>query len=303
MKFTKAVRQKAKLRLALTGPSGSGKTYGALKIAKGIGGKIAVIDTEKGSASLYSHIANFDVLELDPPYTPERFIEAINAAEKAGYEVLVLDSITHEWSGVGGCLELVDEVAKARYRGNSWSAWNDITPRHRAFLDALMRTSMHVVATMRSKTETSQTEGPNGKKQVVKLGMKAEQRDGAEYEFTTVLDIVHDGHFAVASKDRTGLFADKDPQKITEKTGADLLNWLECGVEIVPFKISTEQEADLLAAIEAASNGTELKAAGAACKAANVSDDSYASYRIMAAYTAKHEQLKAAYEQQKKEAT
>ena len=152
MKFTKAVRQKAKLRLALTGPSGSGKTYGALMIAKGIGGKIAVIDTEKGSASLYSHIADFDVLELDPPYTPERFIEALNAAESAGYSVLVLDSITHEWSGVGGCLELVDEVAKARYRGNSWSAWNDITPRHRAFLDALMRSSMHVVATMRSKT-------------------------------------------------------------------------------------------------------------------------------------------------------
>lgn len=302
MKFTKAVRQKAKLRLALTGPSGSGKTYGALMIAKGIGGKIAVIDTEKGSASLYSHIADFDVLELDPPYTPERFIEALNAAESAGYSVLVLDSITHEWSGVGGCLELVDEVAKARYRGNSWSAWNDITPRHRAFLDALMRSSMHVVATMRSKTETSQTEGPNGKKQVVKLGMKAEQRDGAEYEFTTVLDIIHDGHFAVASKDRTGLFADKDPQKISEKTGQALLDWLESGVVIEQLKISPQQEADLIAAIESASNGQELKSAADACKAAKVSDDKQASERIMSAYQTKYEQLSAAYEKQRKAA-
>lgn len=231
MKFEKAVRMKAKLRLALTGPSGSGKTYGALKIAQGIGGKIAVIDTEKGSASLYAHMAEFDVLELDPPYTPERFIEAVKAAEGAGYEVLIVDSITHEWSGVGGCLELVDQIANARYRGNTWSAWNEITPRHRAFLDALMRSPMHIIATARSKTETAQTE-QNGKKKVVKLGMKAEQRDGLEYEFTTVLDIVHEGHYALASKDRTGLFGG-DPQPISEETGRMLLDWLEAGAENV----------------------------------------------------------------------
>lgn len=227
MKFEKAVRMKAKLRLALTGPSGSGKTYGALTVAKGIGGKIAVIDTEKGSASLYAHLAEFDVLELDPPYSPERFIEAVKAAEGAGYDILIIDSITHEWNGVGGCLELVDQIANAKYKGNSWSAWNEVTPRHRAFLDGLMRSPLHVIATMRSKTETAQTE-VNGRKKVVKLGMKAEQRDGAEYEFTTVLDIVHEGHYALASKDRTGLFAG-DPQPITEDTGRRLLDWLESG--------------------------------------------------------------------------
>lgn len=231
MKFEKAIRMKAKLRLALTGPSGSGKTYGALKIAQGIGGKIAVIDTEKGSASLYAHMAEFDVLELDPPYTPERFIEAVAAAEGAGYDVLIVDSITHEWSGVGGCLELVDQIANAKYKGNSWSAWNEITPRHRAFLDALMRSTMHILATMRSKTETAQTE-QNGRKRVVKLGMKSEQRDGVEYEFTTVLDIVHEGHFAVASKDRTGLFSG-DPKPIGEETGKLLLDWLESGADAV----------------------------------------------------------------------
>lgn len=229
MKFEKAMRKKAKLRLALTGPSGSGKTYSALLVAKGIGGRIAFIDTEKGSASLYSDIANFDVLELDPPFSPERFIEAIKSAEDAGYETLILDSITHEWGGVGGCLELVDTIAKAKYRGNSWSAWSEINPRHRLFLDAILRSPMHIIATMRSKTETAQVE-ENGRKKVAKLGMKSEQRDGVEYEFTTVLDIGHETHHAVASKDRTKLFSNSDPVILGEDTGKMLLNWLESGI-------------------------------------------------------------------------
>ncbi|MDE2469186.1 MAG: ATP-binding protein [Bradyrhizobium sp.] len=230
MKFHKASRQKAKLRLALTGPSGSGKTYGALQVAKGIGGRIAVIDTERGSASLYSHLVEFDALELDAPYKPERFIEAIQAAEAEGYEVLIIDSITHEWSGVGGCLEMVDEIARSKYKGNSWSAWNEVTPRHRAFIDAILQSKMHIIATTRSKTETAQTE-ENGRKRVVKLGMKSEQRDGIEYEFTTVLDIVHDGNYATASKDRTGLFGG-DPRKLTPDVGVMLLEWLNSGAEV-----------------------------------------------------------------------
>ncbi|ELZ9357021.1 ATP-binding protein [Citrobacter freundii] len=229
MKFEKAMRKKAKLRLALTGPSGSGKTYSALLVAKGIGGKIAFIDTEKGSASLYSDIADFDVLELDPPFSPERFIEAIKSAEDAGYETLILDSITHEWGGVGGCLELVDTIAKAKYRGNSWSAWSEINPRHRLFLDAILRSPMHIIATMRSKTETAQVE-ENGRKKVAKLGMKSEQRDGVEYEFTTVLDIAHETHHAIASKDRTKLFSNSDPVILGEDTGKRLLDWLESGI-------------------------------------------------------------------------
>ncbi|EKS7768417.1 ATP-binding protein [Edwardsiella piscicida] len=229
MKFEKAMRKKAKLRLALTGPSGSGKTYSALLVAKGIGGKIAVIDTEKGSASLYSDIVDFDVLELDTPFSPERFIEAIKSAEQAGYETLIIDSITHEWSGVGGCLELVDTIAKTKFKGNTWSAWSDINPRHRGFLDAILRSSMHIIATMRSKTETAQVE-ENGRKKVSKLGMKSEQRDGVEYEFTTVLDIGHENHYAVASKDRTKLFSNSDPVILNECTGKSLLEWLESGV-------------------------------------------------------------------------
>lgn len=150
MAFKKAERKRAKLRLALAGPSGSGKTYSALLIAKGMGGKIAVIDTEQGSASLYSHVAEFDALELGPPFTPERYIEAINAAVSGGYDVLVIDSMTHEWDGAGGCLESNERMANAKFKGNTWAAWNETTPRHRAFVDAILQAPIHVIAVSRS---------------------------------------------------------------------------------------------------------------------------------------------------------
>lgn len=212
----------------------------ALMIAKGLGGRIAVLDTEHGSASLYAEPIllpngmqftppDFDALELSAPYSPERYIQAIQSAEAAGYNVLIIDSMTHEWSGSGGCLEINDTVAAAKFRGNSWSAWNETTPRHRAFVDAMLQSRMHIIGTGRSKTETAQTEGTNGRKQVVKLGMKTEQRDGIEYEFTVVLDLIHAGHYANASKDRTGLFAGGEPAPVSEETGARLLAWLESG--------------------------------------------------------------------------
>jgi hypothetical protein len=229
--FQKAVRKQSKLRLALVSPSGGGKTYSALKLAKGLGGKIAVIDTEQDSASLYADICDFDVKKLSAPYTPEKYIDAINEAAKLGYDVLIIDSTTHEWSGVGGCLEINDMLAKARYRGNTWSAWNETTPRHRKFIDTILQCPMHVITTARSKTDTIQ-EKVGDKTKVVKVGMKTEQRDGFEYEFTVVLELSHDGHFAIASKDRTGLFL--DPHVISEETGKRLNNWLNTGIELKP---------------------------------------------------------------------
>jgi len=228
--FKKAERKKAKLRLGLTGPSGSGKTFSALLLARQLGKKIAVMDSENGSASLYTHLCDFDVLELQAPYTPERFIEGIKAAEEAGYDVLIIDSITHEWSGPGGCLEINEKLAQAKYKGNTWSAWNETTPRHRRLLDTIISSSMHIITTLRSKTETVQGEG----KKVFKLGMKSEQRDGFEYELSVVLDITHGEHAAIASKDRTGLFTGKDPAPITDATGKALLAWLNSGAEYKP---------------------------------------------------------------------
>jgi len=227
----KARRSATKLRILLTSPSGGGKTYGALLMADGLGGKTVVIDTEEGSSDLYDELHDFDVIDLKPPFTPERYIEAITAAEAAGYEVIVIDSVTHCWSGKGGCLELVDDIAKAQFKGNTWSAFSVITPRWRAFVDAILRSSAHVICTGRSKTETAQVED-HGKRKVAKLGMKLEARDGLEYEFTTVLDLVHDGHYATVSKDRTGIFSG-DPKPISVETGKRLAAWL-AGAEAAP---------------------------------------------------------------------
>lgn len=237
--FKKAKRKQAKLRLALSGTSGSGKTYGALLIAKGIGGKIAFLDTERGSASLYSDLVDFDVVEMQPPYNPERFIEVIKEAEKAGYDILIIDSITHEWNGQGGILEIVTNTAKAKFKGNTYAAWNEGTPRHQKFIDAILTSSCHIVTTMRSKSSYLESEN-NGKKTITKVGIEPQQRDGIEFEFTTVLDLNTDGNLANASKDRTGIF--KDPFVISEDTGKILLEWLNAGdpvknnQEISPLK-------------------------------------------------------------------
>lgn len=228
IQIRKARRSATKLRLLLTGPSGSGKTYSSLLTAAGLGCKrVIVIDTEQGSSDLYDSLLPFDVIDLVPPFTPERYIEAIDAAEEAGADCIIIDSISHEWNGKGGVLELSDEIARAKFKGNTWSAWSELTPRHRAFIDRMLRSSAHIIATGRSKTETAQVDD-HGRKKVVKLGMKIESRDGVEYEFTTCLDLIHDGHFAVASKDRTGIFS-ADPKPITVETGKAFADWLASG--------------------------------------------------------------------------
>lgn len=225
VQIRKAKRSATKLRLLLTSPSGGGKTYGALLLAKGLGGRTVVIDTEEGSSDLYDTLHDFDVIDLRPPFSPERYIAAIAAAEAAGYDVIIVDSVTHCWSGSGGCLEILEDVAKAQFRGNTWSAFSVITPRWRAFVDKLLRSPAHVICTGRSKTETAQVDD-GGRKKVAKLGMKLEARDGLEFEFTCVLDLIHDGHYATVSKDRTGLFAG-DPKPITVETGKRIAEWLK----------------------------------------------------------------------------
>lgn len=228
--FKKAVRTKSKLKLAITGPSGSGKTYSALRIAKGIGGKVAVIDTENGSASLYSDRFTFDTLELSPPYTTARYIEAMESAIKAGYDILIIDSISHQWAGEGGVLSRKEQLDSRG--GNSFTNWGKLTPEQEKFKSQILFAPIHLITTMRSKQDYVLTENSKGKIEPKKVGMAPVQREGMEYEFTTVFDAAMN-HEVQVSKDRTGLFVDQFFQ-ITEKTGETLRAWLDSGEQISP---------------------------------------------------------------------
>ena len=220
--FHKAERKKGKLRLAIAGPAGAGKTYSALLIAFGLGGKIALIDTERGSGELYDHLGAYDACGIEAPFEPKKYIEAIKAAEELGYGTIVIDSLSHAWVGQGGLLDVHGHIADKT--GNSWAAWRQVTPKHNELVDAMLQSKCHIIATMRSKMEYAQVE-ENGKKHVKKLGMGPIQRDGMEYEFTVFMDLDHN-HTATATKDRTTLF-DGRYFVPTMETGKLLLAWLE----------------------------------------------------------------------------
>jgi ABC-type dipeptide/oligopeptide/nickel transport system ATPase component len=234
MSFRKAERKQAKLRLALAGPSGSGKTMSALRIAKGMkeamgnGCRIGVIDTEKGSSELYAHVVPFDVLQFNPPYPPSKYVAGIKLAEKEGIGILILDSLSHEWSGEGGVLEMVDRIVLADPRKNSYTAWNKVTPEHMKVIEAILQSSMHVIATMRTKVAYDMIKDEKtGKVKPVKVGLAPVQREGTDYEFTTMLDLAVDTHLATSSKDRTELF--QVPELLSEETGQRLVEWLTLG--------------------------------------------------------------------------
>ena len=228
--FQKAERRKAKLRLALCGPSGSGKTYSALKIAKGMGGKIALIDTENGSGQLYCDLVDYDVAEIAPPFSVDKYIGAIKEAEAAGYDILIIDSLSHAWSKAGGIL---DEVNKRGGKNQFTNGWRAATPLHDQFIDTILQSSIHVIVTMRAKTAYEIEKDDHGKAVPVKKGMEPVQRAGLEYEFTVVLDMDNERHTATSGKDRTRLFDGKCfvPD---ENTGVELMQWLGMGIEQQP---------------------------------------------------------------------
>lgn len=232
--FKKATKKAARGRVALAGPSGSGKTYTALMIAQGLGGPIAFLDTERGSASKYANLFDFDVVEMMPPYHPERFVKVIAEAVKAGYKVLVIDSISHAWNGSGGLLELVDAIAKKKGGGNSFTAWKDATPIQTAFIDAMVGAGLHLVATMRSKQEYVMEEktNRNGRTTNVpkKVGMAPVQREGMEYEFDILIDMDLD-HNAVVSKSRCPELADGVFNKPGKELGEAIGTWLSDGAK------------------------------------------------------------------------
>lgn len=241
--FTRARRAQARLRLAIVAVSGGGKTMGSLRVAKGlveglldmgvieggIEGKIAMIDSERKSASLYSDVVPFDTLELEPPYSVDRYQQAVEAAERAGYVVCIIDQISHAWAGPGGQLEYVDAL-KAQSR-NAMSPWAKVTPMQQEFYDRILRTPMHIIATMRAKSEWVIDEimvDGRVKKVPRKIGLSPVQREGIEYEFTSCLDVDLEAHMATASKDRTRLFMGRQ-MLLDEVCGRKLAQWLQTG--------------------------------------------------------------------------
>lgn len=229
MKLNKAKRHQVKLRIGLSGASGFGKTYSALLLAYGMTGdwsKVAIIDTENNSASLYSHLGDFNVLVLTEPYQPERYIKAIETCEEAGMSVIILDSITHEWNGKGGCLEIHERL------GGRFQDWAKVSPRHQAFIDKILNSKCHIITSVRRKTDYSMDADMNGKTRVVKHGTKEETRTGFEYELTVNFELINDKHLASASKDRTGLFMNKPEFIVNSATGRRLLEWCNEGISL-----------------------------------------------------------------------
>lgn len=233
-RFKKAVRSKSKLRLAIDGPSGAGKTVTALRFACTLGKRIAVIDSENGSAAKYQGTdfeggrpIEFDVLELSK-YSPTDYTAAIEEAGREGYDVLVIDSLSHAWAGEGGALELKDRQADSER--SSFTAWKTITPMHNRMVEAILKSPCHVIATMRSKTEYVLEVNERGKQVPRKVGTAPIQRPGMEYEFDIYGSMDH-AHILTVTKSRCPAVADQ----VVAKPGAEFMRavaaWLESGVD------------------------------------------------------------------------
>lgn len=222
--FKKAVKHESKLRLAIAGPSGSGKTYTALAIGTALG-KVALVDTESGSASKYADIFPFDVAEMHAPFHPRKYAEAILAAAAAGYDVIILDSLSHAWFATGGVLDIVDEAAKRSRSNNTYMAWKEGTPAQNMLVEAIVTAPIHVIGTMRSKTEYALVTNDRGKQEPRKMGMAPIQRDGFEYEFDVMLDMDIE-NTAVVTKSRCSALAGKVLSKPGRDVAGVLREWL-----------------------------------------------------------------------------
>lgn len=258
LQIRKAERSRAKLRLGMAGPSGSGKTYSSLLMAFGLGGKVGLIDTEHGSGDLYADLGDYDIIPIEAPFTVQKYLEALHAFEDAGYDVIIIDSLTHAWAGEGGLLDKQGKIADNDPRGNSYTAWRKVTPEHNQLVEAMLACKCHLIATVRAKQEYSQEKDDKGKTVVKKLGMAPVQREGMEYEFTVFLDLAMD-HTATASKDRTSLF-DGQFFKVDKRVAKRLLEWLNTGKEPAPKQPQAEQGgADAGAKVDVARRTQQLE--------------------------------------------
>jgi hypothetical protein len=251
MGFKKASKKQSKLRCAVFGPSGAGKTYTSLRIAKGMGGSIGAIDTEHGAMSKYADRFEFDVLELKDK-SIDGYIGAINDAASAGFDNLIIDSLSHGWQEL---MEAVDKLAKTKYKGNTWSAWSDGTPQQKKLIEAILTYPGHIFATMRSKTDWTTEKTRDGKNRPVRLGLAPEQGKGIEYEFDMLFEIDAD-HMCTIIKDRTGKFQDKIIEKPGEEFGEELYAWLNEGEAA---KVETELPEDNTATDDTSSTSNYIE--------------------------------------------
>lgn len=249
--FQRAERKKVKIKIGIAAPSGAGKTYSALLIARGLAtkpdgtiGKIALVDTENDSASLYAGsagIPEFDTLPLKPPYLTKKYVEAIALAAKEGYEVLVIDSGSHQWQGEGGIMDRMDKEKLANPKLNSYTLWAKFTPEHELFKSTIVNAPIHIIITLRAKQEYVLDKDEKGRTTPRKTGMAPVQRDQFEYELSCVFDMSME-HYATVSKDRTGLF-DGSCFQPSVGTGTTLLEWLATGKEPAPIPAASVEPA------------------------------------------------------------
>lgn len=229
MAFQKAKREQIWAKILLNSASGGGKTYSALRLATGIaqkcGSRVAAIDTENGRIRYYANEFDFDDMQIEAPYTPEKYIAAIDDAVQAGYKVLIIDSISHEWNC---CLDLVNNMPGQ----NNFVKWRSITPRHNAFTEKVLQSPIHIIATVRGK-DTYVMEDVNGKKIPKKSTEGYTQRDGLEFEYTVTLNLDQTTHRFNATKDNTHIFEDRF-DVLTEADGAAIFDWANSGEAPTP---------------------------------------------------------------------
>lgn len=232
MQLRQATRQQAKLRVGLSGPSNSGKTYSALQLASGMAdwSKIALIDSEHGRGEYYAHFGPYQYLRIEPPFSPEKYIEAIKSCEDAGMEVIIIDSVSHEWEGEGGCLSIVDQ-----HTNKFTSGWKEVTPRHNKFIQKILSSPLHILTTSRRKQEYVLETNDRGKQVPTKVGLKEVQRDGFEYELTLSFDI-DISHYARVSKAIEGIDLGDIPFKIDKEVGKTLMTWANEGDKPIEYK-------------------------------------------------------------------
>ncbi|MGJ0846485.1 AAA family ATPase [Tissierella praeacuta] len=228
-KVQKAVRENVAVKVALMSPSGGGKTYSALRLATGMAEEIEKIEgkkprilmgnTEAARGRYYANEFDYDIVDLDPPYNPEKFVQFIQFAEREGYQILIIDSASHEWEGKGGCLELHAQA------GGRWQDWGKVNPRHEQFIEAMSKSPLHIISTMRGKDKYEMENDDKGKATVTKLGVGAKQREGFEYEFTCTFTIDQRTSLATYQKDNTHIFENDVAVILTEDHGRRLIKW------------------------------------------------------------------------------